>query len=157
MIPETTTEKGKACMKFFNELVEKLGDAYEIAPVLGKDESRYLVPKGRSWLVTYYGKPRHSYRVARHWNWYASKKRCNQENYIQCLNSSLPRARKRSSDGAMTVPRYAWQVAAIGDDGKYHPIYGEVYDRYHARWGWMETTVDDYLNGVEGEVMHYAS
>lgn len=157
MAPTTTAEKGRACMEFFNELVKKLGDSYEIAPTLGNDESRYLVPKGRSWLVSYYGKPRHSYRVARHWNWYASADRCDDPNYIQCLNSSLPRARKRPEEGAMSVPRYAWQVAAIGDDGKYHPIYGEVYDRYHAKWRWLETTVDDYLGGADPEVLDYAS
>lgn len=141
----TTAEKKEACKKFFEELKERLGESYEVSPVLGKDEARYLVPKGTSWLVSYYGKPRHSYRLGHKWNWYASTAKCKQTNYIQCLTSDLPRARKRPEEGAKSEPRWAWCVAALGNDNKYHVIYGEKYDRYHAKWEWIEISVDEYL------------
>ena len=138
-------EKRMACQKFFEELTEKMGDAYEVAPVLGNDESRYLVPKGRSFLVSYYGKPRHSFRLGHKWNFFAPISKCEQENYIQCLCPDMPKARKRNFPGSRSEARYAWAVAALGSDNKYHVIYGEVYNRITNKWSWIEVTVDEYL------------
>lgn len=142
-------EKKAACQKFFNELVERMGDAYEIAPILGHDESRYLVPKGRSFLVSYYGKPRKSFRLGHKWNFYAPIAKCDMENYIQCLCPDMPKARKRNFPGSRSEARWAWAVAVVGEDNKYHVIYGEVYDRARNKWNWIETTVDEYLESIK--------
>lgn len=137
----TITEKIKACETFIKALAEELKDDYELVAAFEKDKrgsDKYLVPKGSAEEITYYGKPMHSFRCSTHWNWRAPLVKCNKENYIQCLNSDLPFAKKRNGEGEASDPIMAEQVAVIGVDGKYHAVYGEVFDRKARKWKWLE-------------------
>lgn len=137
----TIKEKIDACYTFFKALGKELGDEYEVLASINKDtrfNSLYLCPKGTRDQVTYYGKPLNSFRVSTHWNWRASLEKCKNEKYIQCLNVDLPFARKRKAEGEASDPIIAEQVAVIGEDGKYHAIFGEVFDRKEREWKWIE-------------------
>lgn len=137
----TIKEKTNKCYEFFKALGKELGDEYEVLASVAKDKrqtSLYLCPKGTKDQVTYYGKPMNSFRVATHWNWRAPLKKCDKENYIQCLNVDLPFAKKRNGEGEASDPIMAEQVAVIGEDGKYHAIFGEVFDRKAREWKWLE-------------------
>jgi hypothetical protein len=137
----TITEKIKACEAFIKALAEELKDDYELVAAFEKDKrgsDKYLVPKGSAEEITYYGKPMNSFRCSTHWNWRAPLIKCNKENYIQCLNTDLPFAKKRNAEGESSDPIMAEQVAVIGEDGKYHAIYGEVFDRKKREWKWLE-------------------
>ena len=124
----TVEEKMEKCSKFFTELTEALQGSYEVLESCNKDFSKYLVPIGTSNLVTYYGKPEKSFRIYDHWNWYSNLKKCRNPNYIQCLSMDVPWARKRPEEGKSSTPIKALQVSLIGDDGKYHAIYGECFN-----------------------------
>lgn len=137
----TIKEKINKCYEFFKTLGKELGDDYEVLASINKDKkytSLYLCPKGTKDQVTYYGKPMNSFRVSTHWNWRAPLKKCDKENYIQCLNVDLPFAKKRNGEGESSDPIMAEQVAVIGVDGKYHAVFGEVFDRKTREWKWLE-------------------
>ena len=124
------------CNKFFDNLAETLKETHEVVESCNADCTRYLIPKGSIDKLTYYSKPANSYRVSDHWNWYANINKCINENYIQCLCSDLPRAKKRSAEGKPSSPIYGCLVAAIGSDGKYHHVFGEKFDRHSRTWSW---------------------
>ena len=126
------------CLEFFNDLAESLSKTHEIIKSPNNDSTLYLVPKGTKDELSYYGKPANSYRVSDHWNWYASMKKCNRRNYIQCLNSDLPWAKKRKTKDGCSNPIYAAQVAYLAPDGKYHVIYGEAFNKKTKEWRWVD-------------------
>lgn len=133
-------EKMQACLRFFYALAGMLTGDYEVVKSCNQDHSAYLVPLGTSEDITYYSKPDKSFRVSDHWNWYANVKKCENENYIQCWSVDLPFPRKREQDGKATEPRFAAQVAMIGNDGKYHVVFGEKFDRKTKQWLWVDST-----------------
>lgn len=142
----TLTEKKEKCTQFFNELVLKLNN-YEVVESCNHDFSRYLVPVGTADQISYESKPDKSFRISDHWNWYANLKKCPNPHYIQCYSVDLPWAKKRLAEGKASNPVFGVQVAMIGDDGKYHVVYGEKFNRKTKTWEWIETSVDS----VEGE------
>ena len=134
----TIEEKMAKCSEFFCKLAEELRDSYEVLESCNADFSKYLVPNGTSDQVTYEGKPDKSFRISDHWNWYANVRKCPNPNYIQCLSVDLPWARKRMEEGRPSKPITGVQIALIGDDGKYHVVYGECYNRKTKEWSWVE-------------------
>lgn len=148
MMEMTIEEKRSKCAQFFNDLSEALSDSHTVMESCNQDFSKYLVPNGTEDLVTYSGKPSYSFRISDHWNWYANLNKCSNEHYIQCLSTDLPRARKRFAPGKPSKPITGIQVAVIGDDGKYHAVYGEVYSRALKEWKWLEGSVEDAANLV---------
>ena len=142
----TIKEKIRACEDFMKALTEELGETYELVAAFEKDKrgsDKYLVPKGTTDQITYYGKPADSFRCSTHWNWRETLEKCNQENYIQCLNVDLPFAKKRKDECEASDPIMAEQVAVIGADGKYHAGFGEVFDRKKREWHWLEADPKD--------------
>lgn len=130
--------KLEACQRFFYALAEELKDRYEVVGSCNADCSAYLIPNGTIEDLSYYGKPDASFRISDHWNWYSNIKKCSNPRYIQCLSVDAPWARKRIDDKA-TKPVKAIQVSLIFPDGKYHAVYGEVYDRETKTWSWLES------------------
>ena len=136
-------EKLNACLDFFYELADLLEGKYELVESCNADVSSYLVPTGTAEDISYYGKPKDSFRVSDHWNWYSNVKKCTAPWYIQCLSEDVPRPRPRQEEGKSTKPRFAVQVSMIGKDGKYHAVYGEKFDRYKREWTWLESTPEE--------------
>ena len=139
----TKEEKIMKCEEFFSSLSAILNGTHEVIRSCNQDLSQYLIPKGTIQDLSYYSKPAKSFRISDHWNWYSSLKKCSKPNYIQCLSVDIPRADKRSDYGRATKPKYGIQVSVIGGDGKYHAVYGEVYDRKTKTWSWLETEPAD--------------
>lgn len=139
-----------ACKTFFDELSDILKDTYEVAGSCNQDISQYLIPKGTISDLTYYSKPKKSFRISDHWNWYANLKKCSNPHYVQCLSVDLPRANKRFKWNGYraTTPIHGNQVCILGGDNKYHAVYGEVYDRKTRTWSWLETDPADIAEMV---------
>lgn len=131
------SERFDLCNQFFGNLANMLKDSYEIIGSCNGDGSRYLVPIGTAYQITYYGKPVKSFRVSDHWNWYANTKKCQEYNYIQCESVDVPFPRKRTDEHA-TYPRYCPQVAIQLEDGKYHCVYGSKFIPKRKGWSWVE-------------------
>lgn len=137
--------KFKACKEFFDELVNALSETHEMIGSCNKDNSVYLVPKGTSEQITYYGKPKQSFRLSDHWNWYSNLNKCDKEHYIQCLSVDLPYAKQRMSPGKPSKPIFGIQVCIFGNDKKYHCVFGEKYDRKTKKWTWVNVNLIDVL------------
>ena len=133
-------DKLNKCLEFFYELADILEGRYELVESCNLDVSSYLVPNGTADDISYYGKPEKSFRVSDHWNWYANLSKCSRRGYVQCYSVDVPRARRRLEEGKASKPRVALQVCRLGDDGKYHAIYGEKFDYYLGEYVWVENT-----------------
>ena len=120
--------KYRYCLQVFMKLAEDLKDTHEIIGSCNKDRSIYLIPKGSIDDLSYYGKPVDSYRISDHWNWYASITRCSDEGRIQCHNVDLKYPQDRI-DGRATRPVSGVCIAYYDIDGKYHTVFGELYDK----------------------------
>lgn len=144
----TQAQKLKACMRFFEELAEELEKEYEVLGSCNHDSSVYLVPKGKSDQVTYYGKPMWSFRVSDHWNWFTSLNKNSDEHYVQCFSIDMPYPRRRALLGQATEPRKGCQVAFFGRDRKYHCVFGERYDRKTKSWEWVNGSIEDAIKLV---------
>ena len=144
----TKEEKMNKCNEFFSKLELLLQDQYETLGSCNKDFSRYLVPIGTTDKVTYYGKPTKSFRVSDHWNWYSNINKCSNPNYVQCRSMDMPWARKRVEDGKPTKPRFGYQVAIVLEDGCYHVVYGECFNRKTKTWSWVDNDPKDIVNLV---------
>lgn len=148
IIGMTRIEKAAACDAFFKRLSELLEGRYEVLGSCNNDTSRYLIPIGTENEVTYTGKPAYSFRISDHWNWYANVRKCPNESYIQCLSADVPYPRKREEPGKPTKARIAYQVAFIGNGGRYHAVYGEVWNRKTKTWEWLERRPEEVLSLV---------
>lgn len=141
------SEKKELCLKFFDELSKELSERYEIIGSCNQDVSAYLIPKGTIEQLSYYGKPALSFRISDHWNWYSSLKKCSDPFYIQCFSVNMPWPRRRdTNDEYATKPRYGWQIALYGNDGKYHHVFGEKFNRRNKEWVWEERTIKDVIS-----------
>ena len=143
MTSEKINEMKVSCTEFFNQLSDILNEKYEIVESCNADFSKYLVPKGTADQITYHSKPDKSFRISDHWNWYANTNKCTNPNYIQCLSVDLPWANKRPEEGKASRPIKGVQVSVIGEDGKYHVIFGEKYGRKTRMWSWVSTSPED--------------
>lgn len=139
----TIDEKKNACTKFFDLLSELLKEEYEVVASCNADFSRYLVPKGTADQISYSGKPDKSFRISDHWNWFANLNKCENPNYIQCLSVDMPFAKRRPEEGKASKPILGTQVAVVGEDGKYHAVFGEKFDRKTKTWSWISTNAED--------------
>ena len=135
-------EKITKCNGFFEELVKALDNKYSVIGSCNEDLSRYLVPVGTESSITYYDKPRKSFRISDHWNWYANLNKCQREHYVQCLNIDLPRAKNRTEPGKASKPVYGIQVALTDEKGIYHVVYGEKYNKLSHQWEWIENDAE---------------
>ena len=156
-------EQAELCIAFCKELQKLLCDDYETLgtsfhgfrkPIVENPDKfcvndYYLVPLGTKKDVTYYGKPKWSFRFSDHWNWYESMKKCDLKNYIQCFNVDLPMISKRfveenkRSNGchAIQVAIYTHDHLRKGhDDEAYHCVYGAYKNKETHTWEWMEKT-----------------
>ena len=138
-------QKKEACKKIFDALAEELRETYEVVGSCNQDISEYLIPAGTISDLSYYGKPGKSFRFSDHWNWYSSLKKCVDPDYIQCLSLDLPKPKQRLEEGKASKPIFGIQVALIGDDGNYHVVYGEKFDRQTRRWSWVKNDIKDIL------------
>jgi len=55
----------------------------------------------------------------------------------------MPKAKKRTNPDEPTTPRMGMQVAMVGEDSKYHCVYGEFFDRRTQTWGWIESDPEE--------------
>lgn len=140
----TFKEKKAVCEEFVRNLKEALGDEYEWE-WQGKGNSRtaYIFPAGTLDQITYHSKPRYSFRYSDNWSWYADESKCPDTDYIQCYNADLPRPKERQAPGESSKRILGIQVAMQGADGKYHAVFGEVYDRKTKTWSWKDATPED--------------
>ena len=141
------------CKDFFGQLALTLfiTDGYIILSSCNKsdcDITDYLVPEGTTGEVTYTSKPVKSFRVSDHWNWYANTEKCPLERYIQCYTTDMPWTKKRLKEGFASKPIYGTAVMFFGDDGKYHHVYGEKFDRRTKTWNWVEGSLEDAVRLV---------
>ena len=127
-------KKKELCVNYFDRLCKKLEGTHVLVASCNNDCSMYLVPKGSESQITYSSKPINSYRFSDHWNWYANVKKCPDENYIQCLNIDLPRAKPRNAEGKASKPVFGICVAYFDADSKYHHVYGEKFNRSTREW-----------------------
>ena len=144
----TRNEKMNACLDFFYDLADLLEGRYELVESCNADISSYLVPAGTAGDISYYGKPRASFRVSDHWNWYSNLSKCSNPRHVQCYSVDVPTARRRIEEGKASKPRVAIQVSTIGDDGKYHVVFGEKYDWYSREWRWVEATPESVAESL---------
>lgn len=131
-------QKIEACIQFFEELARLLQADYEVVASCNKDASRYLVPKGTSGQISYYGKPDRSFRISDHWSWYSNTQKCRDENYVQCESVDMPRVRRREKEGMASKSRFGIQVCLLGTDGRYHHVFGDKFNRKKHTWSWVE-------------------
>lgn len=131
--------KEEKCQRFFYNLATILYNDYNVVESCNNDCSAYLVPCGTENQITYYGKPKHSFRYSDHWNWRANIKKCNNENYIQCHSVDMPRVKPRKGFGLASDCIRGFQVAVMGKDNNYHVVYGEKFDRKTKSWTWVES------------------
>ena len=137
---EFEKEKFAKCKVFFDNLSTILYDRYDVIGSCNADKTLYLVPCGTEHQISYGGKPRWSFRLSDHWNWYANTEKCQNEKYVQCWSVDVPFARPRVAPGKPSLPRKAIQVSLVGKDGKYHCVNGEFFDRKTKTWGWIENS-----------------
>lgn len=130
----TFREKKEACRNYMLMLANKYQDTHVLVTSPYNKDTLMLVPKGTEDQVTWYGKPKDSYRYATCWNWYANEKKCKDPNYIQCFNHDLPRAKKRNAPGSGSDPVFGICVAYTNNGKQYHHIFGEKYDRKKHEW-----------------------
>lgn len=130
-------KKMEQAQDLFNLLADILSDTHVLVESCNQDASAYLVPLGTEDQITYYSKPKNSYRISDHWNWYSNTRKCHDVSYIQCYSEDIPFPRKRERPGKASLPRNGIQVAYFGDDGKYHCIFGDKYDRKTNAWTWV--------------------
>lgn len=140
--------KGR-CFEFFSSLANSLSDSYELVGSYNKDVSVYLIPTGTIDELSYYGKPKLSFRVSDHWNWYSNLKKCKDKTRVQCRSMDMPWARHREDEQCATKPRYGWQVAVYGNDGVYHHVFGEKFNRKTKEWSWEEKSLQDVLAMIQ--------
>ena len=152
-----TGDQMSKCKLFFSRLAEILGEDYTIVGSVNNDSSMYLVPNGTEKEITYHSKPLYSFRISDHWNWKANLKRCKNEHYIQCFSKDLPWTKKRNGKGLASDPIYANSVCYFGEDGLYHVIYGEIFDRKTKKWSWIESDADDLLDSCWEHLMDIVS
>lgn len=158
-------EQAELCIAFSKELQKLLADDYETfgttfhglrRPIVeNKDTNKfclndyYLVPLGTKKEITYYSKPKWSFRFSDHWNWYEKSNRCDDTDFIQCFNVDLPRVGKRFvSEDKRSAPCTAIQVAIFTHDHvkkhhdgeAYHCVYGSYKNKDTHSWEWMEKT-----------------
>lgn len=140
----TMNEKMSKCKVFFETLVNMLSDRYEIHESCNQDVSAYLCPVGTTSEVTYHSKPEGSFRISDHWNWYANINKCPDPKYIQCYCVDLPWAHKRPEEGKAGKSIKA-SCVCIFQDGKYHVVYGECYNRKTRTWSWIDNIPEKIL------------
>lgn len=131
------------CEEFFAVLSELLNETYEVVSSCNADISKYLIPIGTVSELTYYSKPKNSVRISDHWNWFANLNKCDIPWYVQCYCADIPWPNGRLDVGKASKPRYGMQVSVFGGDGKYHAVYGEVFNRKTKKWEWLETDPAD--------------
>ncbi len=145
-------DKMEKCKVFFQELAKALGDDYEVVGSCNEDSSVYLIPKGTSNQITYYGKPIGSFRISDHWNWYSNLVHCKRPWYVQCNSVDMPWARKRDKGNEQaTKPVRGIQVAYYGKDKMYHHVYGDLFDRKTREWIWCATKPQDIVRQFVGQ------
>ena len=142
----TYEEKSKKCSDFFDALSEFLSDIYKVMPSCNNDISKYLVPAGTESEVTYVSKPKNSFRFSDHWNWYANTKKCPDPDYVQCNSADAPWPKERLKPGKASFPVQALQCCVMEDDGLYHVIFGERYNRDTGEWTWCESDPEEWAN-----------
>lgn len=139
-------EKGYQCRRFFKELADILGETHYIVGSCNQDETIYLLEKGTDEReLSYYSKPKNSYRISDHWSWYSNVRKNPDETYIQCESVDVPNVRERIEPGKASKPRKAWQVCFFGEDGKYHCIFGDIYDKETKTWSFKTVKAKEVL------------
>lgn len=136
------------CWNFYEELAKELGEEYERSDGTHcKPQSSCLVRRGDISHLNYFEKPEWSFRVAPLWNWYANLEKNPDPKYVQCKTDDLPWARQRPKDDptAPSKPVTACCVALFYE-GKYHVIYGEIFDQKTKTWSWKDNSPESALN-----------
>ena len=132
----THEQKVRNCKAMWKKLTKKLFNTHNVVGSCNADSTLYLVPVGTSNQISYYGKPKNSFRYSDHWSWYANLRKCEDPDYIQCFCVDMPKPEKRTSRLA-TIPIEAVCIAKT-DDGNYHVVYGDYFDG--TTWKWKEAT-----------------
>lgn len=144
---ELNLEMEQKCLDFFYGLGVMLDKAYETKGSCNMDMSQYLCPKGTTNQVTYNSKPEKSFRISDHWNWYSNMRKCPDKEYIQCYTDDLPAPKERCSDKGASIPIIG-RCIALFENGAYHVVYGEKYDKETRRWSWIEDSLENVLAKV---------
>ena len=138
-------EKMEMCMTFFRALELALSETHEVVGSCNNNASFYLVPKGTEEQISYYGKPKKSFRISDHWNWYSNLTKCDIPGYAQCYSADMPWPRRRPEEGRGSSPIIGIAVQVFGADNRYHTVYGEKFDRKTRNWAWMEGSIENAI------------
>lgn len=136
------------CRDFYEGLIKELGEEYERHDGTNcKPQSSCLVRRGDAERLNYYEKPEWSFRVAPLWNWYANLEKNPDPDYIQCETDDLPWAKRRPKNypSGASKPIAACCVALFYE-GKYHVVYGEIFDQKTKTWSWKENSPESVVN-----------
>ena len=139
-------EKRAKCNEYFNGLCELLNETYEHHANRTKDHrpDKYLYPKGTVREITYSSKPKNSFRFSSKWNFYKDGQgRMLPE--VQCYSEDFPNAHTDSLGHGPQGSVLAYSVCFYGEDGHYHVVYGERYNRKTRKWDWVESDPEDAI------------
>lgn len=137
-------EKKAKCREYFNSLREILKETHEVQSNKTRDNhpDKYLFPKGKRSEITYSSKPKDSFRFSSKWNFYKNGKGEDLEE-VQCYSEDFPNAHTDSKGIGPQGSVLAYSVCFYGDDGHYHVVYGERYNRKTGKWDWVESSPED--------------
>ena len=124
-----------AAYEFWRDLQKRLqARGYEHIGISAGNNSEYMVPAGTANQVTWRSKPELSFRLAENWSWFANADQCDDLEYIQCLNTSMPPAHPRQNGPLKgSSPVKGWAVAFFRD-GHYVTIAGNRWDPITGAW-----------------------
>lgn len=136
------------CTKFYDELADELGEDYErVDGTRCKPQSSCLIRSGDIQKLSYLEKPEWSFRVAPIWNWYANLEKNPNPHYIQCETDDLPWAKARPKDNPEGASKpISAMCVALFYDGKYHIVYGEIFNQKTKTWEWKDNTAESVVN-----------
>ena len=139
-------EKQEKCNQYFNGLYELLKDTHDRRTNKTRDRrpDKYIFPKGTGDEITNVGKPKDSFRYSNKWNFYKNGKG-EMLPEVQCYSEDFPHAHTDSLGHGPQGSVLAYSVCFYGEDGRYHVVYGERYNRKTKKWDWVESDPEDAI------------
>lgn len=139
-------EKQEKCNQYFNSLYEMLKDSHDRRTNKTRDRrpDKYIFPKGTGDEITNVGKPANSFRYSNKWNFWKNGKG-EMLDSVQCYSEDFPKAHTDSHGCGPQGSVLAYSVCFYGEDGRYHVVYGERYNRRTKKWDWVESDPEDAI------------
>ena len=139
-------EKQEKCNQYFNNLYEMLKESHDRRTNKTRDRrpDKYIFPKGTGDEITNVGKPANSFRYSNKWNFWKNGKG-EMLDSVQCYSEDFPKAHTDSQGRGPQGAVLAYSVCFYGEDGHYHVVYGERYNRKTKKWDWVESDPEDAI------------